>query len=65
MTGRICLTATQTAVVNDVCAPSSSDVSAARDLLEAPPEGYAGAVGSRLAHARQLLHHAGVYGIDA
>lgn len=65
MTGRICLTATQTAVVNEVCAPSSSDVLAARDLLDAPPEGYAGAVGPRLAHARQVLHRAGIYGIDA
>lgn len=64
MTGRICLTATHTAVVNEVCAPTPADVVAARDLIDAPPEGYAGALGPRLAHARSVLHRADVYGIE-
>ncbi len=65
MTGRICLTHTHTVVVNEVFAPSSTDVLAARTLLEAPPQGYAGALAPRLAHARQVIHRAGVFGIDS
>lgn len=64
MTGRLCLSHTHTIVVNEVFAPSSTDVHAARALLAAPPEGYAGAVAPRLAHARQVLHRAGVFGVD-
>jgi citrate lyase subunit beta/citryl-CoA lyase len=64
MTGRVCLTHTQTVVVNEVFAPSPLDVLDARALLASPPEGYAGAVAPRLAHARQVLHRAGVFGID-
>lgn len=65
MTGRLCLTHTQTLVVNEVFAPSPTDVQAARTLLASPPEGYAGAVAPRLAHARQVLHRAGVFGVDS
>ncbi len=65
MTGRICLTHTHTQVVNEVFAPSPTDVHAARSLLASPPEGYAGAIAPRLAHARQVIHRAGVFGIDA
>ena len=64
MTGRICLTHTHTEVVNEVFAPSAEDVHGARALLASPPEGYAGAVAPRLAHARQVIHRAGVFGID-
>ncbi len=65
MTGRICLTHTHTVVVNEVFAPSPTDVHAARTLLTSPPEGYAGALAPRLAHARQVLHRAGVFGVDS
>lgn len=65
MTGRLCLTHTHTVVVNEVFAPSPTDVHAARALLASPPKGYAGAVAPRLAHARQVLHRAGVFGVDA
>ncbi|GAA1729942.1 HpcH/HpaI aldolase/citrate lyase family protein [Aeromicrobium alkaliterrae] len=65
MTGRVCLTHTQTEVVNEVFAPSATDLHAARSLLASPPEGYAGAIAPRLAHARQVVHRAGVFGVDA
>lgn len=65
MTGRICLSHAQTLVVNEVFAPSRTDVESARTLLASPPEGYAGAVAPRLAHARQVLHRAGVFGVDS
>ncbi len=65
MTGRICLTHTHTVVVNELFAPSPTDVHAARTLLASPPEGYAGALAPRLAHARQVLHRAGVFRVDA
>ncbi len=54
-----------TEVVNEVFAPTVTDLHAARSLLASPPEGYAGAIAPRLAHARQVIHRAGVFGIDS
>lgn len=62
MTGRLCLTPTHVAVVNEVFCPSVAEIDAAHQLLASPPAGYAGALAPKLAHARQVLHRARAFG---
>lgn len=63
MTGRMCTSDDQTEIVQSVLSPSGREIEAAQQLLAAPPTGYRGSIGPRLAQARALLERASAYGL--
>lgn len=61
MTGRMCTSDEQTIIVQSALSPSREEIAEAQGLLAAPPSGYPGSVGPRLAQARALLERASAY----